>query len=73
MSNARVQLRAVGPTGVEPVAISISEQALNHNDFLRSRARPLQRMLASGQEALPERWRDHDRSESRSRIEIVVT
>jgi len=50
------------------VAIRRSEQALNRNDFLGSRARQLQRMLASGQEALTERWRDHDRSEPRSRI-----
>ena len=45
-ANAPVQLRAVGPTGVELVAISISIQALNRNDFLESRARQLQRTLA---------------------------
>ena len=45
-ANAPVQLRAVGPTGVELVAISISIQALNRNDFLESRARQLQRVLA---------------------------
>jgi hypothetical protein len=45
-ANARVQLRAVGPTGAERVAVSISVQAFNRNDFLRFRARQLQRRLA---------------------------
>ena len=45
--NARVQVRAVGRTGAEPVAIRVAIQAFNRNDFLRSRARQLQRMLAS--------------------------
>jgi len=44
--NAPVQLRAVSSTGAEPVGISISVKALNHNDFLESRARQLQRVLA---------------------------
>jgi len=44
--NARVQLRAVDPMGAERVAISISIRALNRNDFLRPRARQLQRVLA---------------------------
>ena len=44
-SNAPVQLRAVGPTGAEGAAISISVQAFNRNDFPRSRARQLQRVL----------------------------
>jgi len=46
LPNARVQLRAVGPMGVKLAAISISVQDFNRNDFLRSRARRLQRMLA---------------------------
>ena len=45
LANAPVQLRAVGPTGAEPVAISISIQALNRNDFHKHRARQLQRRL----------------------------
>ena len=46
LPNAPVQLRAVGPTGAERVAISISVRAFNRNDFLESRARQLQRTLA---------------------------
>ena len=44
-SNAPVQLRAVDPTGAEGVAVSIPVRDLNRNDFLRSRARQLQRVL----------------------------
>src|SRR5262245_37946034 len=45
LSNARVQLRAVGQICALKVAIRRSEQALNRNDFLGSRARQLQRTL----------------------------
>ena len=46
LPNALVQLRAVGSICALKVAIIRSQQALNRNDFLRSRARQLQRVLA---------------------------
>lgn len=60
--DALAQLRAVGPTGAERVAISISVQALSRNDFLRSRARQLQPVLSgwSGSTHSPRTAHSHD-------------
>ena len=48
LPNAPVQLRAIGSICGPKVAIKRSEQAINRNDFRRSRARQLQRPLGSG-------------------------
>jgi len=50
LPNARVQLRAVGSICGLQAAIRRSQQALNRNGFLRSRARQLQRTLDSPHE-----------------------